>query len=137
MTAEDLYHETILALDAEPRHEGRLEEATHTARTSNPLCGDRVQIDLRVEEGVVREAWFVGRGCAISRASASLLTELVEGCSIEEACALEARLEAWLTEGGATPEGLASLEALAGVRAFPSRIKCATLAWTSLRKALR
>lgn len=133
----DLYQAEILDHDENPRNEGRLEAPTHSARVSNPLCGDRVQVDLQVEDGVIVDIRFVGRGCAISRASASMMTELVIGRPAASAAELEAVLETWLnTDARRPPEGLEALEPLGAVRAFPSRKRCATLAWASLAKAL-
>lgn len=131
-----LYHEVILAHDRAPRNEGTLEAATHRARVSNPLCGDRVQIDLRVKEERITEARFVGRGCAIARASASLLTTLTQGCPTDRAATYRARLEAWLGGRGDLPEALSALLVFDGVRAFPSRARCASLAWEALEQAL-
>lgn len=134
--AKALYQARILELDENPKNEGRLEDATHSARCSNPLCGDRVQVDLRVEDGVVKEARFTGRGCALSRASASMLTVDVLGLTPEQAEAREGALEAWLSGEGEPPRSEAGIEALSGVRSFPSRIRCVTLPWEALRKAL-
>jgi nitrogen fixation NifU-like protein len=136
MAAEDLYQAAILEHDAEPRNEGALEAPTHRAKLSNPLCGDRVQLDLRSEAGRVVEARFVGRGCALSRASASMLTEQIRGRSLDEAKAMTEAVEAWLAEPGRPPAALAELEPLGAVRAFPSRVRCVTLAWSALAQAL-
>lgn len=136
MSAEDLYHEAILDLDRAPRNEGRVDDPTHRAKVSNPLCGDRVELSLTLEDGRIREVRFVGRGCAISRASASLLTELAADRSPDEARALARALDGWLRSGGEPPLGLEALAPLRGVHAFPSRVRCATLAWEALETAL-
>lgn len=114
-----------------------MDAPTHRAKVSNPLCGDRVQIDLGVEDGLIQEVRFVGRGCALSRASASMMTELLTGRSVDEVPGLAAALEAWLEGEESPPKPLASLEPLGAVRAFPSRKKCVTLPWEAMAKALR
>lgn len=134
--AKQLYHQKILDLDEHPLNEGSLEHPTHRAKVSNPLCGDRVQIDLLLEDELLREIRFVGRGCAVSRASASILTERVRGLTAREAETLAEALDAWL-KGGPSSPSLEGLEFLEGVRSFPSRLKCATLAWEAMTKALR
>ena len=137
----DLYREVILDHSRKPRNYGALEGANRTADGFNPLCGDRLRLFLRVEDGVVEQAAFTGEGCAISTASASLLTETLPGR--EEANALEL-VEAFrrLASGGgeageAEPGGaLGKLSVFSGVRDYPARVKCATLAWHTLRAAL-
>lgn len=134
--AESLYHERILRLDAEPDNEGRLEAPSHRARCSNPLCGDRIELELRVEDGVVLEASFVGRGCALSRASASMLTVDVIGSTVEDALQRRVAIEAWLKQDGEMPPSRSGLEAMVGVRAFRGRLGCVTLPWLALERAL-
>jgi nitrogen fixation protein NifU and related proteins len=133
----DLYQEVILDHGRRPRNFGPLAEANRHAEGFNPLCGDRLTLHLKVDQGVVREARFEGSGCAISTASASLMTEALRGKSEAEAEALFGAFHTMLTG----PEGteaapLGKLEVLAGVREFPTRIKCATLAWHTLDAAL-
>lgn len=114
--------------------------ATHTAEGYNPLCGDRVTLYLRIEDGVVKDAGFEGAGCAIATASASLMTEALKGRTQAEVEALFERFHAMATapsDRPASAEGLGKLAVLAGVREFPARIKCATLAWHTLHAALR
>lgn len=139
----DLYREVILDHSRKPRNYGALEGANRTADGFNPLCGDRLRLFLRVEDGVVEQAAFTGEGCAISTASASLLTETLPGR--EEANALElveafrrlASGEEGAGEGEAEPGGaLGKLSVFSGVRDYPARVKCATLAWHTLRAAL-
>jgi nitrogen fixation NifU-like protein len=112
-------------------------DATGSAEGYNPLCGDQVKVFVRVEDGVVADASFQGNGCAISRASASLMTAAVKGKPVAEAERLFAGFHALLT-GDAKPEaaGVGKLAVLAGVRDYPTRVKCATLAWHALRRAL-
>lgn len=131
----ELYRELILDHARQPRHFGRPEHYTHEAEGINPLCGDKLHLYFRVEEGRVCDAGFEGSGCAISMASASLLTETVTGHSEAEALEAAAGMQAML-RGESTGAGLGKLEALAGVRDFPSRVKCASLAWHALRAAL-
>ncbi|MDZ4314537.1 MAG: SUF system NifU family Fe-S cluster assembly protein [Azonexus sp.] len=139
MTADlrDLYQEVIVDHGRRPRNFGPLPDASHQAEGFNPLCGDRLTLRLKVVAGVIEEARFEGVGCAISTASASLMTEALKGLGASAAEALFAAFHAMLTgETLATPSSLGKLEVLAGVREFPSRIKCATLAWHTLHAAL-
>lgn len=139
MTADlrDLYQEVIIDHGRRPRNFGPLPDASHQAEGFNPLCGDRLTLRLKVVDGVIEDARFEGVGCAISTASASLMTEALKGLGASEAEALFAGFHTMLTgEGEVSPVGLGKLEVLAGVREFPSRIKCATLAWHTLHAAL-
>lgn len=136
----ELYQDIILDHNRNPRNFGRLEGADRTAEGYNPVCGDRITLDLRLEDGVIREAAFKGSGCAISRASASLMTEAVKGLTQEEAERLFQAFHAMLTRAPGEPfheEDLpGDLEVLSGVAEYPARVKCATLAWHTLRAAL-
>lgn len=133
----ELYQEVIIDHGRRPRNFGPLPAASHQAEGFNPLCGDRLTLRLKVADGIIEEARFEGVGCAISMASASLMTEALKGLGVPAAEALFAGFHAMLTEPGqAPPAGLGKLEVLAGVREFPSRIKCATLAWHTLQAAL-
>ena len=139
----DLYRELILDHSRHPRHFGKLGDATHTAEGINPLCGDKLKLYLRLgQDDTIQDASFEGSGCAISVASASLLTDTVIGLSVGSAqdyfTALTTRLVA--SDGSATDGqnlDLSKLKALDGVREFPARVKCATLAWHALDSALR
>jgi nitrogen fixation NifU-like protein len=133
--AKTLYQEIILEHGKSPRNEGPLEGATREATKKNPLCGDRVTVRVRLEGDVVREARFEARGCMIARASASLLTEAIAGKSVAEARAL-ARTVDQLANGDPPPQEAGALEPLRGVRDFPARRGCVTLAWTALDDAL-
>jgi nitrogen fixation NifU-like protein len=139
MTAatDALYQDVVLEHKRAPRHFGPLAAATHEARGRNPACGDEVQVQLKLEDGVVRGIGFTGQGCAICMASTSLMTEAVLGREQEAARALQQRFRAVLT-GEAEPDeaSLGKLVSLAGVRAYPSRIKCALLGWHALMHAL-
>jgi len=133
----DLYQEVILDHGRRPRNFGPLAGANRHAEGFNPLCGDRLTLHLQVEDGVIREARFEGSGCAISTASASLMTEALKGKTQAEAEALFGAFHAMLTApDGAEAADLGKLEVLAGVREFPTRVKCATLAWHTLEAAL-
>jgi len=139
MTADlrDLYQEVIVDHGRRPRNFGPLPDATHEAEGYNPLCGDQLTLRLKMRDGIIDEIRFEGHGCAISTASASLMTEALKGQEASRAEALFADFHAMLTaESPAAPAALGKLEVLAGVREFPSRIKCATLAWHTLHAAL-
>jgi nitrogen fixation NifU-like protein len=132
----DLYQEVIVDHGRRPRNFGPLPDASHQAEGFNPLCGDRLTLRLNVVDGVIANARFEGAGCAISTASASLMTEALKGCSETEAEALFTDFHALLTGEPNANAALGKLEVLTGVREFPSRIKCATLAWHTLHAAL-
>jgi nitrogen fixation protein NifU and related proteins len=135
----ELYQQVILDHNRKPRNFRTLADANRTADGHNPLCGDQLTLALRVEDGVIKDAAFQGKGCAISKASASMMTAGVIGKSEAEAAALFRRVHAMLTTeptGAAVPDSLGKLAVFAGVREFPSRIKCATLAWHTLQAAL-
>jgi len=134
-----LYQEVILDHYKRPRNFGPLTDADHSAEGYNPLCGDQVKVSVRLEDGRVADAHFEGAGCAISTASASMMTEAVKGMTVDEAEELFQRFHGLVSGKGAVAhheEDLGKLEALAGVRDYPVRIKCATLAWHALRSAL-
>lgn len=132
----ELYQEVIFDHNRHPRNFHALPHASHTADGYNPLCGDQLTVYVQVKDGIVTDASFVGQGCAISTASASLMTEAVKGQPIGEVEALFKDFHAMLTQ--AHPEGrdFGKLEVLSGVREFPARVKCATLAWHTLHNAL-
>jgi nitrogen fixation NifU-like protein len=135
----DLYQEVILDHNKRPRNFGTLPDATAAAQGHNPLCGDKLSLYLRVADGRIEAIAFEGSGCAISKASASLMTDAVKGQSVPDVLALFDRVHAMLTTpmGQAVDEaGVGKLAALAGVREFPVRVKCASLAWHTLKSAL-
>jgi nitrogen fixation protein NifU and related proteins len=135
----DLYQEVILDHSKRPRNFRKPDGANRHAEGYNPLCGDKVTIYLTIRDGRVLDIAFQGSGCAISTASASMMTERLQGRTVEEAEALFSRFHELLTapEAPATPPPeLGKLAAFAGVREFPMRVKCATLAWHTLRRAL-
>jgi nitrogen fixation protein NifU and related proteins len=133
---QDLYQEVILDHNRRPRNFRVLDRGRH-AEGFNPLCGDRLTVYLTVEDGVVNDVSFQGSGCAISKASASLMTEAIKGKSVSDVAKLFERFQQMITAPADSPvEPLGKLEALAGVRQFPIRVKCASLAWHTLRAAL-
>lgn len=131
----ELYQETILDHYRQPRNAGRMEGANRKAEGYNPLCGDKVTLYLRVIDGVIHDARFEGSGCAISTASASLMTESIKGKHEGEALRLLDSVHAMVTGGNKSGE-VGKLEVLAGVHEFPQRVKCAMLAWHTLKAAL-
>lgn len=139
----DLYQQLILDHHRNPRNAGRLDRATHAAELHNPLCGDRLTLTLEVSGGVVRSARCDVQGCALCRASGSLMTEAIIGRGGSELQALAARLSSAVAGTGpaaaspaAEAEGLGPLAALAHVRHFPSRTRCVTLPWEALKLAI-
>jgi len=132
----DLYQEIILDHGKSPRNFGRPESFTAEANGYNPLCGDKVHVYVTLKDGRVEDVHFEGRGCAISMASASLMTEVLVGKTEAEARALFDRFHRLVTAGEGGSDGLNELEALSGVRDFPTRIKCATLAWHAMTAAI-
>jgi nitrogen fixation NifU-like protein len=134
----DLYQEVILDHNRRPRNFRELPDANRKAEGYNPLCGDRLTVYVRVDGDVVREATFVGSGCAISKASASLMTDSVKGKTVDETKALFDAFQRMVTSsaGEQPPAHLGKLAVLAGVHEFPARVKCASLAWHTLKAAL-
>ena len=135
---EDLYREIILDHYRAPRNRGELPvPPAHKAEGFNPLCGDRLTVYLKVDEGRIVDASFQGSGCAISKASASLMTDAVKGKTVAEARDLFEHFHAMITsEPGTDTEDLGKLSVFAGVREFPTRIKCASLAWHTMKAAV-
>jgi len=134
----DLYQEVVLEHSRRPRNFHAMEDATASAQGFNPLCGDQITLYVKVKEGVVKEVSFVGQGCAISKASASLLTGAVKEKTAEEALQLFGKVHLLVTEGPSkvSPEEVGKLAVLSGVSEFPARVKCASLAWHTLKAAL-
>ena len=139
----DLYQEVILDHGRHPRNRRRIEDADHSAHGENPLCGDTLTVFLKIgADGVIKDVSFDGRGCAISTASASLMTEVIVGKTEKQAQELFANFHALTTGGKGEPSAefedeLDRLAILAGVRDYPVRVKCATLAWHTLVAALK
>ena len=133
----DLYQETIIDHSKRPRNKGALEQATHSAEGYNPLCGDKVRVQLKIENGRIAGIGFEGAGCAISTASASLMTDTLKGKTPEEVETAFEKFHSLLTEDRPASPDLGKLAVFSGVREYPMRVKCATLAWHTLRGALR
>ncbi|MBN1960165.1 MAG: SUF system NifU family Fe-S cluster assembly protein [Deltaproteobacteria bacterium] len=134
----ELYQEVILDHNKSPRNCKEIANATHHADGHNPLCGDKIKVYLVIEDNVIKDVSFIGSGCAISTASASLMTESLKGKSESEARHIFERMHTLLTDEH-EPEsiaGLGKLAVFAGVREFPMRVKCATLSWHTLMAAL-
>jgi len=135
----DLYQELILDHSRRPRNRRRMDDADRRAEGYNPLCGDRVTIFLKLDGDIVKEATFEGTGCAISTASASMMTESLKGKTLSEAKELFRKFHHLVTgdpvETGSGP-GLGKLEVFSGVCQYPARVKCATLAWHTLEAAI-
>lgn len=139
LDVRELYREAILDHNRKPRNFHKLEGANRTADGYNPLCGDKVKVYLRIENDRVTDVGFDGSGCAISIASASMMTETVKGRTLSDVLTLFERFHALLTgetHAGSQPIDLGKLAVFAGVREFPIRVKCATLAWHTLRAAV-
>jgi len=133
----DLYQEVILDHNRRPRNFHTMADASHRAEGYNPLCGDRLTLYLKLDGDVIKDAAFEGSGCAISKASASLMTDAIKGRTVPDARTLFERFHRMVT----TPpeervEDLGKLSVLAGVREFPVRVKCASLAWHTFKAAL-
>lgn len=133
---DELYRELILEHYKSPRNRGRLDEPDVATRGKNPLCGDEIEISLDVDGDTIQDIRFGGRGCSISQASASMLTEAVKGKTIAEARTVAGRFKAMMRGDEVNPDDLGDIEALQGVRKVPVRIKCALLAWTTLEEGL-
>ncbi|MCC5792836.1 MAG: SUF system NifU family Fe-S cluster assembly protein [Legionellaceae bacterium] len=133
----ELYQEIIIDHNRNPRNHYSMADASAQANGFNPLCGDKLTVYLKVQQDIVEAVSFVGCGCAISQASASLMTEALQGKTLQEAHDLFHSFHQLLTSDSAEPAGLNKLTVLVGVRAFPARVKCATLAWHTLEAALK
>jgi nitrogen fixation NifU-like protein len=135
---DDLYRELILDHYRHPRNRGELADATAHVEGYNPLCGDEIEVDMRIdEEGVIEDVAFRGRGCSISQASGSMMTDAVKGRTRREARELMHAFTKMMTDPELEPEAdLGDLEAFQGVAKFPVRVKCATLAWHVLEEGL-
>jgi nitrogen fixation protein NifU and related proteins len=135
----ELYQEVILDHNRRPRNFRSIEHPSRTARGHNPFCGDRLTLYLTIEGDRIADAAFEGAGCAISKASASLMTEAVRGKTVAEAEALFGRFHEMVTapaDAPASTEGLGKLAVFAGVREYPARVKCASLAWHTMKNAM-
>jgi nitrogen fixation protein NifU and related proteins len=137
MDLNELYRDVILDHNRRPRNFGGLESADASAEGFNPLCGDHLTLRLKLKDDTISDIRFEGEGCAISTASASLMTEAVKGKSRGEALKLFERVHQLLTDDAASSAELGKLAALSGVREYPARVKCASLCWHTLASALK
>ncbi len=137
MELNDLYRDVILDHNRRPRNFGPLEPADASVEGFNPMCGDRLTLRLKLAADQIADIRFEGQGCAISTASASLMTEAVKGKTRTQALELFERVHRLLTEDTAPSDELGKLAALSGVREFPARVKCASLCWHTLASALQ
>jgi nitrogen fixation NifU-like protein len=135
---DTLYRQVIMDHYKNPRNKGVLENDSLTINMNNPTCGDRIQLTLKLEEGVVKDAKFEGEGCSISMSSASMMTQAVKGKKLEEALKLS-EVFSLMMQGKEYDASLdlGDIEALQGVAKFPARIKCATLAWKAMEKGIK
>jgi nitrogen fixation NifU-like protein len=144
VSLDELYRQVILDHYRNPRHAGHLDHPDRHADGQNPLCGDEISIDVDIADGKVADVAILGRGCSISQASASMMADRIVGLTVDEIAALTHRVKALLDIEEGDPgidadrpgAALGDIEALAGVRRFPVRVKCADLPWTTLEEAL-
>jgi len=136
MDIDNLYQELIIDHGTEPRNHRVLTTCNHDAEGFNPLCGDKIHVYLLIEDNKVADLSFISKGCAISTASASIMSEALRGKTISEAIELFSQFQYLLTSNHEAPASLGKLAALTGVRQYPSRVKCAMLAWHTFKDAL-
>lgn len=136
MSLDDLYRRVIMDHYQKPRNRGMIDDGAVTVELNNPTCGDRISLQLQIENDTIKEAKFLGEGCSISLASASMMTEAVRGLKVDEAVALSHLFSQMMQGEDIDVEKfpLEDIEALKGVSKFPARIKCATLAWKALEE---
>jgi len=135
MQLDDLYRRVIMDHYKNPRNRGLFDDDAVNVDLNNPTCGDRITLQMKVKDGVVEAARFVGEGCSISMASASMMTDAIKGKTLDEAVQLADKFSAFMQGEDAEFE-YEDIEALSGVSKFPARIKCAMLAWNALRKGI-
>ncbi|UJF34687.1 Fe-S cluster assembly sulfur transfer protein SufU [Paenibacillus hexagrammi] len=136
MQLDDLYRRVIMDHYKNPRNRGKFDaDEAVTIDLNNPTCGDKISLQMKVEDGMVSDAKFIGEGCSISLSSASMMTDAVKGKTLEEALDMAEKFSG-LMKGEAVEFEYEDIEALSGVNKFPARIKCATLAWNALRKGI-
>ena len=136
MQLDDLYRRVIMDHYKNPRNRGSFDNDVVTVNLNNPTFGDRISLQLMLDDGIVQEAKYTGEGCSISMSSASMMTEAVKGKTIEQALDLANRFSSLMKGEEVDFDDYEDLEALSGVNKFPARIKCATLAWNALRKGI-
>ncbi|MBU0528312.1 SUF system NifU family Fe-S cluster assembly protein [bacterium] len=133
---QELYQQVIIDHNHNPRNFHEIEHPTHSAKGHNPLCGDKIDIYLIIKDGVIIEVSFIGSGCAISKASSSLMTEALLGKTVTEAQKLFDLVHNMITNGKTDVEDIGKLAVLSGVHKFPARVKCAILPWHTMKNAL-
>jgi len=133
---QELYQQVIIDHNHNPRNFHEIEHPTHSAKGHNPLCGDKIDIYLIIKDGVIVEVSFTGSGCAISKASSSLMTEALLGKTVTEAQKLFDLVHNMITNGKTDVEDIGKLAVLSGVHKFPARVKCAILPWHTMKNAL-
>jgi nitrogen fixation NifU-like protein len=136
MQLDDLYRQVIMDHYKNPRNKGKFEEGAITVDLNNPTCGDKISLQLKVNNGVVEDARYTGDGCSISMSSASMMTAAVKGKTLEQAKDMIARFSELMLGKDVQFDDYEDIEALSGVNKFPARIKCATLSWNALRKVI-
>ncbi|WP_037283058.1 Fe-S cluster assembly sulfur transfer protein SufU [Saccharibacillus sacchari] len=136
MQLDDLYRRVIMDHYKNPRNKGKFEDEGVTIDLNNPTCGDKISLQLQLEEGIVKNARYTGDGCSISMSSASMMTEAVKGKTLPQALELAERFSSLMKGEDVEFDEYEDIEALSGVNKFPARIKCATLAWNALRKGI-
>src|SRR3954471_2946523 len=133
----ELYQQVILDHSRKPRNFGKLPDHNHTAQGTNPLCGDNYAVYLKLENDIIKDVTFEGSGCAISKASGSMMTDFLKGKTIAEAQTFFDKFQQMVTTGKADEEAMGKLYAFAGVHTFPMRVKCAVLPWHALVAGLK
>ncbi|MFD1178428.1 Fe-S cluster assembly sulfur transfer protein SufU [Paenibacillus puldeungensis] len=137
MQLDDLYRRVIMDHYKNPRNRGKFDHEAVTVELNNPTCGDKISLQLIIEENIVKDARFTGEGCSISMSSASMMTEAVKGHTLDEAKDIAGRFSRLMMGEHVEFDDYEDLEALSGVNKFPARIKCATLAWNALKKGIQ
>jgi len=133
---QELYQQVIIDHNHNPRNFHEIEHPSHSAKGHNPLCGDKIDIYLTIEKDIITEVSFMGSGCAISKASSSLMTEALLGKTVTEAQQLFDSVHNMITNGKTNVEDIGKLAVLSGVHKFPARVKCAILPWHTMKSAL-
>ncbi|ULO05945.1 SUF system NifU family Fe-S cluster assembly protein [Paenibacillus sp. 19GGS1-52] len=136
MNLDDLYRRVIMDHYKNPRNRGSFDDDALKIELNNPTCGDRLTLQLKVEDGIVKDARYSGEGCSISMSSASMMTEAVKGKTVKEALDFAEQFSSMMKGETVDFGDYEDIEALSGVNKFPARIKCATLAWNALRKGI-
>ncbi|WP_372368450.1 Fe-S cluster assembly sulfur transfer protein SufU [Candidatus Uabimicrobium sp. HlEnr_7] len=137
MSLRELYQEIVMDHYSDPRNFGKLDKADYTVHVNNPSCGDEIDLEIIVDNGKIEQVKFHGQGCVLSQASASMMTEMIQGKSITEIMNIADNFRYFITGKGEVNIDLEDLEIFEGVKQFPLRVKCACLAWSALREILQ